>query len=144
MAKNNSISGVLVLVVILAIAVSTFLAVSYASGVMTSAMAFASTTQMVRLQTCGIYLPTELLKLQTDIPGIILPSIYVGFPGLMIFIAILMFIAGYYYGNEKDVSSSETTTTTRRPGWDANSGKYESGTRLEETRTQKTSRSESK
>ena len=142
MGKNNKISGVLVAIVLLAIVASTFLVVNYATNILTETMAFASTTQMARLQTCGVYLPADLLRLQTDVPSFILPAIYVGFPGIMIVIAILMFVAGYYYGNEKGESSSETTTTTSRPKWDPQSGKYDSGTRLEETRTQRTSRRE--
>jgi len=143
MGKNNRVSGVLVLIVILAIAMSTFMAVAYSTGVLTAAVAFASTDQIAKIQSCGVTLPPELFRLQADVPGFVLPAIYVGFPSLMIIISILMFIAGYYYGSGKgERSSSETTTTTSSPNRSHESGKYQSGRHVEQTRTQKSSKSE--
>ena len=141
MSKHNVLSGILVLVVILMIAVSAFVVINYATSVLTAAVAFASTDQMAKLQACGISAPAELFKLQADIPTLVLPAIYVGFPGLMIIIAILMFVAGYYYGTEKEghssgrSSSSETVTTTSSPNR-GRGGQYASGRRVEETRSQ--------
>ncbi len=142
MGKHNTVSGILVLVVILAIAISAYMAVNYATGILNSALAFTSTDTIAKLQACGINAPPELYKLQYDIPNTLLPAIYVGFPGLMIVIAILMFIAGHYYGNDKEgMSSSETTTTTSSPNR-RKSGQYARGRRVERTRTRKTSKSE--
>jgi len=141
MGKHNAASGVLVLVVILMIAISTIMVVSYTTGVLTSAVAFASTDQIAKFQACGMAVPAELFKLQADVPGLLLPAIYVGFPGLMIIIAILMFIAGYYYCSGREGhSSSETTTMTSSPN--RKHGRYASGRRVEQTRTQRSSRSE--
>lgn len=143
MGKHNTVSGIIVLVVILIIAAATFMVVNYATGVLTTAVAFASSDQIAKMQACGITLPNEFYKLRADIPGFLLPAIYAGFPALMVILAILMFIAGYYYGNEKEGrSSSETTTTTSSPNRSGNSGRYAPGRRVEKTRTQKTSRSE--
>ena len=134
MGKNNTVSGILVLVVILMIAISTYLVVNYTTGVVSAAVAFASTDQIAKFQACGITLPPELFKLQADIPSFLLPAIYVGFPGLMVLLSILMFVAGHYYGNGNEQhSSSESTTTTSSPNW--SSGKYEPGKRVEETKT---------
>lgn len=138
MGKYNIISGILVLAVILMIAASTFMAVSYATGVLNAALAFASSDQVGKLQSCGITPPAELYKLRADIPGLLLPAIYVGLPGLMLIIAILMFIAGYFYGKGNEWhSSSESTTTTSSPG----KGGYGGG-RVEKTQTQRSSRQE--
>lgn len=143
MSKHNILAGVLVLAVILMIIVSTLMVVFYATGVLTAAVAFASTDQIAKLQACGITPPAELVRLQTDVPVFLLPAIYVGFPGLMIILAILMFIAGHYYGNEKEGhSSSETTTTTSSPNRSGKSGKYAPGRHVEQTRTHKTSETE--
>lgn len=142
MSKRTEISGILVLVVILMIAISTWMVVTYSTGVLTSAVAFASSNPMSKFIACGITPPQELFKLQADIPTILLPGVYVGFPGLMVLISILMFIAGYYYGNEKGDYSSSETTTTRSPVRGEDGARYDPGTRIEETRTQKTSRSE--
>ena len=140
MGKHSIVSGILVLVAILMIAVSTFMVVTYATGVLNAAMAFASSDQIAKMQACGITAPAELFKLQADIPGL-LTAIYVGLPGLLIILSILMFIAGYYYGNGKGGrSSSETTTTTSSPN--RSRGRYAPGRRVEQTRTQKSSRSE--
>ena len=142
MGKNNRISSVLVLVVILMIAVSTFLAVNYSTSILGAAVAFVASSQG-KLEACGIAAPPELLKLQADIPGLLVPMIYVGFPSLMIIISIMMFIAGYYYGSGKEERSSiETTTTTSSPNRSGNSGKYAPGRRVEQTRTQKSTKSE--
>lgn len=142
MGKHNVVSGILVLVVILMIAISTFMVVTYTTGVLTAAVAFASTDQIAKLQACGITTPTELFKLRADIPSLLLPAIYVGLPGLMIILAILMFIAGYYYGTGREGhSSSETTTTTSSPNR-RRSGRFAPGRRVEKTRTQRSSKSE--
>ena len=143
MGKHNRVSGVLVLVVILMIAISAFLAVNYSTSILSAAVAFASTDQIGKIQACGVTLPPELFKLQADVPSLLIPAIYVGFPSLMIIIAMLMFIAGYYYGSGKgESSSSETTTTTSSPNRSHDSGRYASGRHVEETRTQKSSKSE--
>lgn len=140
MGKHNTVSSVIVLIVILMIAITTILMVSYTSGIVSAAVAFVSTDQITKMQACGITAPPELYKLQADAPSLLLPAIYVGLPGLMILIAILMFIAGHYYGGMEGHSSSETTTTTSSPN--RNRGKYAPGRRVEQTRTQKSSRSE--
>jgi|GEM_PF-6790799 len=140
MGKNNRVSGVLVLIVILMIAISTFLVVNYSTSILGATVAFVATSQG-KLEACGIAAPPELLKLQADIPNLLVPAIYVGFPGLIIVVAILMFVAGYYYGGGREGhSSSETTTTTSSPN--RNHGEYASGRRVEHTRTEKTSKSE--
>jgi uncharacterized protein YxeA len=142
MGKHNTVSGILVLVVILMITASTFIVVNYATGILTAAVAFASTDQVAKMQSCGITPPAEFFKLQYDIPNFLLPAIYVGLPALTIIIAMLMFIAGFYFGNDKEGrSSSETTTTTSSPNR-SNSGRYKPGRRVEQTRTQKSSKSE--
>ncbi len=141
MGRHNVLSGILVLVVILMIALTTFMVVNYTAGVLTAAVAFASTDQITKLQACGITVPTELFKLQADIPSLLLPAIYVGLPGLLIIISILMFIAGYYYGGRKGHSSSEITTTTSSPNR-SRRGRYASGRRVEKTRTHRSSKSE--
>lgn len=142
MGKHNTLSGIIVIVVILMIAASTYMVVTYATGVLNAAGAFASSDQIAKMQACGITAPPELFKLQADITGVLLPAIYVGLPGLMAIIAILMFIAGYYHSNGKEGHiSSETTTTTSSPNR-SSSGKYKPGRRVEQTRTQKSSRSE--
>lgn len=142
MGRHNTVSGILVLAVILMIAVATFAAVNYATGVMSAALAFASTDQIDKVQACGVTLPPELFKLKYDIPNMLLPAIYAGFPALMILIAILMFVAGYYHGNESEGhSSSETVTTTSSPNR-SSSGKYKPGRRVEQTQTHRSSRSE--
>ena len=142
MSKHNVFSGYLVAIVILMIAVSTFMTVSYASGILSAAVAFASTDQIGQLQACGVTAPPELLRLQTDIPNFLIPMIYVGFPGLMICIAILMFISGFYYGKEKGLSSSTVITTTSGQNRNDDSGRFEVGTHVEKTRTEKTTKHE--
>lgn len=142
MGKHNVVSGILVLVVILMIAISSFLVITYATGVVTAAVSFASSDQVAKLRVCGIDTPNELLKLRADIPGLLLPVIYVGLPGLMILIAIMMFIAGYYYGSGKETHSSSTTTTMSSPNRSRSSGRYKPGRHIEKTRTRRSSTSE--
>ncbi|HLD09037.1 MAG TPA: hypothetical protein VJB68_03220 [Methylophilaceae bacterium] len=142
MGKHNTLSGVIVLIVILMIAATTLAVVNYTTNVLGAAVAFASTDQIDKVQACGVTLPAELFKLKYDIPNMLLPAIYAGLPALMILIAILMFVAGHYYGNEKEGhSSSETTVTTSSPNR-SSSGKYKPGRRVEQTQTQRSSRSE--
>jgi hypothetical protein len=143
MGKNNTISGVLVLAVILMIAASVFMVVNYVTEILTAAASFAASDQYAKLEACGVRPPIEMVTLQADIPALLLPAIYVGFPSLMIIISILMFIAGYYYGGGRESHSSETTTTTSSPNR-GSSGKYEPGRKVEQTRTQKASTSEEK
>ena len=140
MGKHNTVSGVLVLIVILMIAISTVMVVGYATGVLTAAVAFASTDQVAKLQACGVSTPDELFKLRSDIPNLLLPLIYVGFPSLMVILSIMMFIAGHYYGNGNEGHSSSETTTTTSSSPNKDGGRYEQNRRVE--RTQKSSRNE--
>jgi hypothetical protein len=141
MGKHNTVSGILVLVVILMIVITTYMVISYATGVLNAAVAFASTDQITKIQACGVTAPVELSKLRDDIPSLLLPAMYVGLPGLMALISVLMFVAGYYYSNEKEAHrSSETTTTTSSPNR-SSSGKYKPGRRVEETQISKSSES---
>jgi hypothetical protein len=141
MGKHNTVAGILIFVVILTIVATTAMVVIYATGVLTSAVAFASSDQIAKMQACGITAPPELFKLQADVSTLLIPAIYVGLPGLMMFIAILMFIAGHYYGSDKEGHSSvETTTTVSSPN--RNHGKYASGRHVEKTRTLKSSKTD--
>ena len=140
MGRHNTVSGILVLIVVLMIAATAFMVISYANGVISAALAFASTDQIAKMQACGIAAPAELSKLRADLPNVLLPAIYVGFPVLMIMLSILMFFAGYFHGEKEGHSSSETTTTISSPN--RNHGKYASGRHVEKTRTEKSSRSE--
>jgi hypothetical protein len=143
MDKNNVLSGVLVVVVLLLIVITQYLVVNYTTGVLNAAVSFASSSQLGKLQACGVTVPQELFKLQADVPTLLLPAIYVGLPGLMLVIAILMFIAGNYYSNRSEErSSSETTTTTSDPNRSKQSGRFETGRHTEETKTKKSSESE--
>jgi hypothetical protein len=123
------VSGFLVLAVIAIIAISTYFVMDYATNVLNAAMAFASSEQITKIQDCGVIAPPELFQVQADLPTILLPAIYVGFPGLMVLIAILMYLAGYYHGE----TSSETTTTTTAPN--RKHGRYARGRRVVRTRT---------
>lgn len=141
MSKQSAASGILVLVVILMIVISTFMAINYTTGVLNAAVAFASSDQIGKLQACGVTPPAELFKLKADVPTFLLPAIYVGLPGIMVIIAMLMFMAGYYYASgREDRSSSETTTTTSSPNRSHNSGRYQSGRHVERTQTRESSR----
>ena len=111
--KHNVVSGALILVVVLLIGTCTFLVATYTTGVLTSAVSFASTDQIAKLQACGVSTPEDLFKFHADIPNLLLPAIYVGFPSLMVIIAMLMFIAGSHYSGGKG-DNHETTTTYRR------------------------------
>ncbi|MFA5929989.1 MAG: hypothetical protein WC861_03845 [Candidatus Micrarchaeia archaeon] len=141
MGKHNTVSGILVFIVILTIVATTIMVITYATGVLASAVAFASSDQIAKMQSCGIAAPPELSKLQADVSSLLIPAIYVGFPSLMIFISALMFIAGHYYGSDKEGSvSRETTVTTSSPN--RKHGMYASGRRVEQTRTQKSTKTE--
>ena len=101
MIKHNTVSGIIVFVVILLIATFAF-------------------------------------------PNLLLPIFYVGLPLVLAFIAIVMFIAGYYYGTGKEAHSDSVTTTTisSTPNRSIDSGRYEQGRHVEQTRTEKSSSSE--
>ncbi len=143
MDKHNVTSGILVLVVILMIALATFMVVSYTTDILTAAVSFASTDQIAKLSACGVTAPEEFFKLRADIPGLVLPAMYVGFPGLMIILSILMFIAGFYFATGKAVSSSSQSTTTVDSNQNRSnrSGRFKPGRHVERTQT-KSSKSE--
>jgi hypothetical protein len=140
MENHNGLSAAIVLIVILMISISTLIVVNYVTDILNAAVAWATTSNIDTLQACGIDAPIELFKLRDDVTALLLPSIYVGFPGLMIIIAMLMFIAGYYYAMGREShSSSETTTTTSDPNRSASSGRFETGRHTEQTKTRKSS-----
>ena len=79
----------------------------------------------------------------TVFPGILLPTVYLSVAALMVLIAVMMFAAGYFYGTEKatHISSETVTTSSSTPDRINDSGKYEEGRHVEQTRTHKTSMS---
>ena len=98
---------------------------------------------MIKHNTLSIVLVLVVLLMiaLTAFPDLLRP-IYVALPVLMALIAIMMFVSGYYYGNDNSgQSSSETTTTTSTPDGSDGSGRYASSRRVEQTHTQKSSRS---
>jgi hypothetical protein len=129
MGKHNIVSGFLVLVVVVMIAIATIVVVDYTKNILSAAMTFMSSDQVAKLQACGVTVPPQIVQVQYDLQNILLPAIYVGFPGLMVIIAILMYLAGYYHGE----TSSETTTTTSSPN--RNRGRYARGRHVVRTRT---------
>jgi len=164
MGKHTTTSGIIVVIVIFMIAISTSVVVAYTTSILDATVAFASTGQMSKLADCGITVPNELIKIQSDGPSL-LPLIYMGFPGLMIIIALLMFIAGYYFSSDKSIieyfhirsknencgddkhessasTTSETTTTVSNPNRNAGSGRFEVGRHVEQTRTETTTKKE--
>lgn len=143
MAKHNILSGILVVIVILMIAASTYVVSNYATNALNAAVAFASTDQINKIQNCGITPPADLIQLRNQLPSL-LQAIYVGFPCLMVILAILMFLAGYFHGGGGEARrSSETTITTSSPNRDAG-GKYQPGRKVEKMQTEKSSSSEEK
>ncbi len=145
MGKQNIVSGILVFVAVLMIAISTFMVVTYSTGILTAAVAFASTDQVAKLESCGVTLPQEIFKLKADIPSLLVPAVYVGYPGLMIILSILMFVAGFYFAAGREAhSSSSSTTTTTSPNRSKKNGRYAPGRRVEKTQTRRTSSNEVK
>jgi|GEM_PF-4641775 len=82
-----------------------------------------------------IVLVVAVIIVMTAIPDIMTP-IYVALPIIMAAIAVMMFGAGYYYGTVR-AGHSSTITTTSTPNRSAESGRYEQGRHIEQTRTEK-------
>ncbi|MEW5955301.1 MAG: hypothetical protein AB1626_02050 [Candidatus Micrarchaeota archaeon] len=91
------VSALLVMVVLLVIAVTSFAVSSYASGLLGGVMEFAGTSDFARLAECGVTVPPALQGVQQDFATVILPAVYAGVPLLLIIISLLMFLAGVYY-----------------------------------------------
>jgi hypothetical protein len=94
---DKSKSYVFVLLSLLVVGVSIFLAANYVNSMLTAIINFINKNGISNLQECGILLPPELTVLKSDINTIIIPFMYYGLPLLFLIVFILMFLAGFYY-----------------------------------------------
>jgi len=97
MNKNKILSGLFVLLGLIVMVGSVFILVSYATDILNAIVDFITTNDLKKLSQCGAALPAQFSKIKTDFTTLILPSLYYGVPILLIFVSILMFLAGYYY-----------------------------------------------
>lgn len=106
MSKYGFLSGIFLLLGVLAIAGVLYMVLSYAGETLNAMTDFVTTNDFTKLKDCGIDPPAQFDKIKTDLPTVILPFLYLGLPLLLILIAALMFLAGKYHekGRKEDES----------------------------------------
>ncbi len=100
---GKMISTLLILLTVAIIAVSTFFVLSFLTMIMSSVVNFASSYESTKLYACGINAPPEFYQLKNDAPTF-LPILYLGFPILLILIAVISYIAGTHHGSSENES----------------------------------------
>ncbi|MBU0531871.1 hypothetical protein KKB44_00070 [Candidatus Micrarchaeota archaeon] len=88
----------------LVVSISAYFTVSYAGDMLDAIVDFVNTNDLVKLQQCGVDIPSEFHKLKNELTTVILPFLYFGIPVLLVALSILMFLGGFYYclGKQED------------------------------------------
>jgi hypothetical protein len=101
MNKNKILSGLFMILAIIAIVGGIFMLVSYAIDVINIIVEFVTTTDIKRLASCGATVPSQFANIKADAPTLTLGLLY-GAPLLLLAVSVLMFFAGYFYHKGKD------------------------------------------
>ncbi len=101
MSKYKLVSGLFVLLALLVIVGASYVVIQYATGMINAVVEFVTTNDYSKLQQCGITPPSEFAKLKNEFATLILPSLYIGIPGLLLVVSALMFLAGFYFHRGK-------------------------------------------
>ena len=106
MNKSKIASFAFILLTLALIVGSAFVIISYSTAILGALMDFATANNFVKMQQCGMIMPSAFNQIREDIPTLILPALYLGIPLLLIAISILMFLAGVYH-NKGKISEQE-------------------------------------
>jgi uncharacterized protein YneF (UPF0154 family) len=101
MSKYKFVSGLFVVLALLVIVGASYVIIQYATGMINAIVDFVTTNDYSKLQQCGITVPTEFGKLKNEFATLILPTLYIGLPGLLLVVSALMFLAGFYFHRGK-------------------------------------------
>jgi len=97
MGKYGFLSFIFLLLGALAIGGILYMVLSYAGDTLNAMTDFITTNDFTKLKSCGIDPPAQFDKIQSDLPTVILPFLYLGLPVMLIVIAFLMFLSGLFY-----------------------------------------------
>lgn len=101
MNKNFAASvlfGVLGLLVMIG---SLFLVLTYSGNVLQAMIDFASSSNLSKLQQCGLAFPQQFVWIKSNLASTIMPFMYIGLPLTMVILSLIMFFCGYYYHKAK-------------------------------------------
>jgi hypothetical protein len=101
MSKYKFVSGLFVILGLLVIVGAAYVIIQYATGMINAVVDFVTTNDYSKLQQCGITPPSEFAKVKNEFATLILPTLYIGLPGLLLVVSALMFLAGFYYHRGK-------------------------------------------
>ncbi len=101
MNNNTIVCALFVILTVIIAAGSFYFVLSYATSLLNAIVAFVSSNDMSALAKCGMTIPTEFVRLRTDLATLILPFLYIGIPAILIVVGILMFAGGFYYHKSK-------------------------------------------
>ncbi len=101
MSKYKLVSGLFVILGLLVIVGAAYVIIQYATGMINAVVDFVTTNDYSKLQQCGITPPSEFAKVKNEFATLILPTLYIGLPGLLLVVSALMFLAGFYYHRGK-------------------------------------------
>ena len=107
MNRNKIASFAFILMTLVLIVGLAFMILSYSNAILSALMDFATANNFVKMQQCGVIMPSAFNQIRADIPSLILPFLYMGLPLLLIVISILMFLAGIYYDKGKSSEKEE-------------------------------------
>ena len=114
MSKYGFVSGIFLILGLLAVAGVLYMVLSYAGATLNAMTDFVTTNDFTVLKNCGVNPPEQFDKIKSDLPTVILPFLYLGLPLSLILISVLMFLAGKY--NEKGGREDEERRKERIEG----------------------------
>lgn len=109
MDHPRSISYLLILLALFVIVIVTYVFSDYLGLMLTSVVDFVNNNDLSKFQQCGILVPSQMNALKSELNTIVLPLLHLGIPFVMLIVALLMFLSGFYYhkGQVNDQISAE-------------------------------------
>jgi hypothetical protein len=97
MNKSKFLGILLVLVGVAVIVSASYVAAIYSTAILDSIANFVTSNNLVSLKNCGVTPPSQFNVIKDDMTTVLLPSLYVGLPLIMLFLSVIMFLAGAFY-----------------------------------------------
>lgn len=110
MNKNKFISIILGAIGVVFVLGGLYLLVSYLNYFGQGLIDFVSVNNVDTISRCGIVVPDMFTQLRDQFATAIIPMLYLGIPLVVLLMAVIWFLCGYYFGKsrfQEDIESKE-------------------------------------
>ncbi|MBI5223217.1 hypothetical protein HY990_02240 [Candidatus Micrarchaeota archaeon] len=108
MKKEGWVSYFFTVLGVLIILSCSYVVFAYSQKVLLGTLDFLASSDSQKLAACGLDTPSQIFGIRNDLLTFILPLFTIGMPFVLVCLAMIMFIAGYYYHNAKFRTDTES------------------------------------